>query len=32
MQFRYNYTPNVMQMLLIVNYLLKFDTWHYENF
>ncbi len=32
MQLHYNYTHDVMLMWLIVIHILKFDTWHYENF
>jgi len=32
MQLHYNYNHNVMLMLLIFIHVLKFDTWHYEDF
>ncbi len=31
-QLHYNYTHDVMLTSLIVIHLLKFDTWHYEDF
>ncbi len=32
MQFHYNSTHDFMLMSLIVIHILKFDTWHYEDF
>jgi hypothetical protein len=31
-QLHYNYTYDVMLMSLIVIHLLKYNTWHYEDF
>ncbi len=31
-QLHYNYTHDVMLMSLIVIHILKYDTWHYEDF
>jgi hypothetical protein len=31
-QLHYNYTHDVMLMSIIVIHLLKFNTWHYEDF
>jgi len=32
MQLHYNYTHDIILMLLIVIHILKFNTWHYEKF
>jgi hypothetical protein len=31
-QLHYNYTHDVMPTSIIIIHLLKFDTWHYEDF